>query len=260
MDKMLCKSFLLFMFFLILTGCSSGIMDELARPNEDPSFEKPVVKSFDVKDTVLVSWDYDECADEYILERSFDMAIPSYSVVYRGEGTFYHDSGLIDGTCFLYRLIKIRGNKVYSPSIPVYGVSSSLTNDEFEDNNTKGKATLLLSDRQSNIYYYISHDGQQIYDDDWYYVILGPKRQAQIMIDEQEPGFQDATHLSYAVNGIEDVIIDEIEFSIINTEDVTRQIPFVIMPNKAEIMDSIGQTGGAIVSYTIKLMSVIRYE
>ncbi|HHU37648.1 MAG TPA: hypothetical protein GXZ47_10560 [Treponema sp.] len=254
------KSILALMVILFQVCCSSGIMDELERPNEDPAFEKPIVRSFEVENTILVSWSDDECADEYILERSFDMAVPTYSVVYRGKKIFYQDAGLIDADCYLYRLIKIRGDTVYPPSLPVYGVSSSLIKDEFEDNNTKEKATLLLSDRISNMYYFISHDGQQVYDVDWYYVELGPKRKAQITINEQIAPAGNATHYKVTSNGTTNNVTNSTVFEVNNTEDVTRRISFAIEPHKAVFLGSVEQTGGGIVSYTIKLISVIKYE
>jgi len=250
----------LILFSFILFGCSSGIMDDLARPNEDPTYEKPVVTSFQKENAISISWSKDVCADEYILERSIDLAVPSYSVIYRGDGTSYMDAGLIDGDCFLYRLIKIRGGRVYTPSIPVYGISSSLIEDDFEENDTKEKATELMADRISNMYYYISYDGQQVYDVDWYYVDLGPKRKAQIIITEQYPLAGDATHYVVNVNGTLSNVKNGVSFEVCNTEDVERRIPFAIEPVKAVFLTGLpAQYGGDIVSYTIKLFSVVKY-
>lgn len=259
--KYACKKLtLLILFLLFLNGCSSEIIDALSRPNEDPTYEKPVVSSFQKVNAISISWTKDECADEYILERSIDLAVPSYSVVYRGKSTAYEDVGLIDGDCFLYRLIKIRGGRVYSPSLSIYGVSSSLVKDEFEDNDIKENATRLLSDRISNMFYYISYDGQQVYDVDWYYVDLGPKRKAQVAIIEQVPLAGDATHYAVNVNGTISNVKNDIAFEICNTEDVERKIFFTIEPVKAVFLTGLpSQYGGGVVSYTIKLLSVGKY-
>ena len=246
---------------VLFIGCSSGIMDDLSRPKEDPTYEKPVVTSFQKENAIIISWSDDVCADEYILERSVDQAVPSYSVIYRGEETSYVDAGLLDQNRFLYRLIKIRGGKVYPPSLPAFGVSSSLTEDEFEDNDTKEKAIELLADRKANQYYYLSYDGQQIYDSDWYYVDLGPKRKAVLRLidNDLDPGAN--THFEYIVNGALNYIVNADDFEIANTEDVSRRIYFELAPNKAVYLPNINfQVGGAIISYTVKLESVTKYE
>ena len=149
----------------------------------------PLVRSLDRELRIEVSWDVDPAAEEYVLERVEDALVGAFSVVYRGTGTSYADTDCRNQCRYLYRLSKSRGSRLFGPSAAVLGVACDTCKDELEPNDSGPQAT-ALGDFQlrANLFYYRAtpalYPGQQLQDDDWYWLQVPPQRVANLLITQ----------------------------------------------------------------------------
>ncbi|MDR1390296.1 MAG: hypothetical protein LBJ31_10030 [Treponema sp.] len=178
-----------------LITCSSPMYETLARTTRDPFFTVPSVQSFTEDYAIVVSWPYDEAADEYILYRTRDDLYPVYSVVYRGLALEYHDRFSIDHADerYLYRLSKRRGGKIFGDlgtlGKTALGVVTGERLDAYEPNDAPGSAVELkhLAFEASSFFYGSNYlDAVSFHDDDWYYVKIPPHWMAQIVVHDKE--------------------------------------------------------------------------
>jgi hypothetical protein len=255
MDKRI-KAGLVGIVAAVCASCSTGMYDSLSRTTDDPFTERPTVRSFDVVNTILVSWSKDDAADEFILERSDDAIIPSYSVIYRGTNTSFVDAALIDQSRYLYRLRKTRGDKTFAPSTTAFGVASLVQRDSLEDNDSKSKATHLKDTHDTNMFFYRSYDGDELSDDDWYSVDIPANRKALIAItDYDADSGSTETHYKVYINETrtEDVK-DGDSFEIENNTLRDTRYYFMVYPDNEKYV-AVSAAGGKMVSYKIVYLS-----
>ena len=246
------------LILFILLGCHSDMYDMLHRTINDPVVVKPNVQSFVETKSILISWDYDEGADEYILERAFDSpGTLFYITVYRGKALSYADRDLEDDQRFIYRLSKRRGNAVFGPSAEVLGVSSIVTRDIYSNNSIETALRLESIDYIANIYYYRSYNGLELIDEDWFYIDIPPMRQASIVVNDSQVDISNTpTHFEYYVVSRDSAPVMQLrDFWIINNELETKRFYFKLYPAKSQfVMGSI--PGGGIIQYKISLVSI----
>jgi hypothetical protein len=243
----------------VLAGCNPGMYEMLNRIMDDPVIEKPVIKSFLESYTIFASWEYDEGADEYILERAED--VPSqlvYETVYQGTETAYTDGGLEDGKRYIYRLSKRRGKKTFGPSEEVMGVSSLIC--VIYHNDTMEEALRLETiDYITNIYYYRTYGGLELIDEDWYYIELPPLRQASVVVNDSRIEESDRpTHFEYYEYGRDHNPVRQLkDFWIINNEMETKKYYFKLYPTKLQFVGAGIPAGGDLVQYRISIGSIV---
>jgi hypothetical protein len=243
------------LFFLIpfIVACSSGIYDQLGRPVADPAVSPPVTECFHNEGLVIVSWDRDVNADEYILYRRLDTAFSQDRVVYRGTGLCYYDTDGANEERYLYSLSKTRGLQEFGPSVPSLGVFGNIKQDFYEPNDVKEEAVWLQYDFEANLYYYRDSLGGVIQDIDWYYVDVPPRRIAHIVVTQVYLDEED-TFFYFSQEG-------ETPFQIVNNNDIpvenytytTQRYYFKIYPVPSEFLNDISQAGGSIVGYRVSL-------
>lgn len=242
-----------------LCSCSPGMYEMLHRSTDDPLIISPNVESYAKSNTIFISWDFDEGADEYILERANDHPVnPLFNVIYRGKETTYTDSDLENDSRFIYRLSKKRGTEVFGPSAGVLGVSSLVIRDLYR-NNTMEKALKIDSiDYIASLFYHRSYNGLEILEEDWFYVDIPPLRQAWLMVNDFQAGSANAqTYFEYYVYGREKAPILHLkDFGIDNNELETKRYYVKIYPAKHKFAGMGESPGGGIVHYKISLVSI----
>ncbi len=244
-----------------LLSCGGGLFMEMDRLTRDPTMDPPAVRSFAEENLILVDWSADEAADDYVLERAADSPTGLvYSAVYQGTGTSFTDADCEDQTRYLYRLRKIKGNRLFDPSIPVLGVGSVTCNDGLEPNDSSEQATPLVLTHMANIYYYRTFSDEVVRDVDWYSVAIPAGFTANITITQISPPLGTGDTTTYVLFGVEGLPVDPVTnnepISISNTYSEGRAFNFQIIPDPARFLSGMGLAGGTMVKYRITLVSI----
>lgn len=241
-------------------SCRPGVYEILSRDTSDPRVDKGVVESFKESHTITMKWQEDTAADTYIVERAVDAQILDFKKVYEGEGLSYADRGLVNGQRYIYRLKKTRGKKVFGPYEEGFGVSSLVTEDEYEPNNLKEQAVLLSTNPlDMNMYFYESENGLTIYDEDWFCIDVPPLRRASITIrDSEVVGDDEPTHFRIYEDKLDsDDVSQLVQVWLRNTEREAKRIYFKIYPDENRFRVT---SGGAIIRYTIQMGSIMELD
>ncbi len=249
---------------LMLAGCGGGFYREMGRVARDPVIEAPLVESYVEEGAILASWNPDVAADEYILERAVDVSTAlSYVAVYRGSGLSFTDPDCADGTRYLYRLRKARGDRIFDASSPVLGVGSVTSGDSHEPNDTDETATPLTSLWTANLFYYRSFPplGAEVKDEDWYSVVIPAGYQAHIIVTQITPaltGGSTDTWLYFCEKGGPAIqVTNNLDAYLIkNTYPEQRTFYFKLMPVPDLFATGPFLTGGNMVLYSVGLNSI----
>jgi len=248
-----------FIILITLSGCNSGMYDMLHRSMDDPKINNPMVESFAESNAIFVKWEYDEGADEYILERAQDSQVLKYITVYHGSGTEYADRGLENETRYVYRLWKRRGTEMFGPSSGSLGVSSMVSRDVYRNDTMETALRLETIDYIANIYYYRTYGGLEIMDEDWYYIEIPALRKASVIVNDSKVAEQNRpTHFEcyeYAREAFS--VVHLFDFWIINNEMNTMKYYFKLYPSKMQFVGTGIPAGGDIVRYTISIGSIV---
>ncbi len=245
--------FIALSFFMI--SCSEGSLGNMLRLSTDPCISVPSVVSFEIEEQIKISWNKDPGADEYILYKALDQAVLVFEILYRGTLLSVVDTNAAGGDRYLYTLGKIRGSQLFGPSDTVLGIGSMVVNDELEGNNTKGNASKLDLRYDANIYYYKSYSGTELKDVDWYYVIVPPRKQANVVVTYNQSG---GIGLYFYLEGhaVQSITSGD-SLSITNNSDEERFFYFQISPNTSTFISDPAAGGGNLIDYNIFLHSII---
>jgi len=250
------KRWILFLSVVgLFSGCSSGLLECLARTADDPVVASPTAMSLFMEDRVDVEWEADPGAERYSLERATDAANPVFGVVYRGGNTWYVDERLEDQTLYLYRLTKERGARSFGPSDPVLGVGSSTSRDEHEPNDSEESATTLPYDRISNLYFYRSQDGQVVQDADWYSVAIPARKKALVVIIYSAASDQTYFYL-YEKGMSPKPVVNGGAIEISNTTYEEKTFLFKVYPLGDSFISDPSLGGGTLMNYTVSLYQI----
>jgi hypothetical protein len=247
--------------------------ESLSRTDRDPFYEIPQVLSFEERYAIIIRWPVDEAADEYLLYRAADNSInlsSSYSLIYRGTATEYHDQFVLSQNeqRYLYRLGKRRGGRYFvdltTPGRAGLGVVENGIEDIFESNNHESKATLLSDvELQINSYYYESNAGDHItiYDEDWYCIDIPGNWTANIIqTDKAAPQHSNDTRFQIEVLGsVPEALPHSVDYSIINTGNQARRFYFRIFPRYSYFQESADMVGGCgqFMEYWLKISGML---
>ncbi len=243
---------------LALACCGDGLLDQMGRVLADPTPVTPHVASFESEYRIGVSWEPDEAAEKYVLEKADDAANPVYSVIYRGTATSFLDSDCADQRRYLYRLSKTRGDRLFGPSGHTVGIGSAACRDQLEPNDEESGATTLEYDRAANLYFYRSCDGAIVQDTDWYAVSVPPRRKANIVVTQNGlvGGAVDTFMYFYLKGSVPEVIVNNEAIPIANPAYETRIFLFRISPNPDEFIADPTLAGGSFIDYVVSLLSI----
>jgi len=132
--------------------------------------------------------------------------------------------------------------------------------DELEANDTKGTATKLVWDLDSNLYYYRSNDGVEIIDYDWYSITVPPRRRAMIVITQSGLATgSDSWMECYLEGHVIAIVVNNNSIAIENTSYNEKTFYFQISPDSSDPTEFIGNPavgGGGFINYKISLNSI----
>jgi hypothetical protein len=232
-----------------------------SRTRPMPFAATPTANNFREDGNILISWQYDEGADTYILMRSFDNTlgdINNFLPVYEGRELQYLDTAVNAQQMerYVYKLYKRRNGIIYEWNERIaLGVAVQTQEDYHEPNNTEAQATLLESYRLANIYCFgYSIPNTFLEDMDWYRVNIPPHKIANIAVQ-----YSNAANTGYFLLYLPYMdtlsIIHNVAFQIRNDESVQKYVTFAIMPDRTRFLLGNG-TGGSVVGYTITWVSI----
>ena len=244
-------------FGSVMFSCSGGLLEDMSRVLHDPVIEAPAAVSFENEDSIELAWEKDEGADEYLLYRAPDTAVPVYESIYRGKECTYKDTDVTAGNRYLYTLTKVRGTKLFGPSDAVLGADSGVVLDSLENNNTKEKASLLEWDLQANLYYYQSYGDEKLVDYDWYRVTVPPRRKALVVITQGNLAAGASSWITYALESMPPfTVINGAGIEISNTTYKEKTFFFRLSPKQADFVNDLTKGGGSFVSYSLSLSQI----
>ncbi len=242
-------------------SCGGGLFDEMDRLARDPTIEPPTVRSFAEENRIFIEWSADKAADGYILERATDSPIDLvYSTVYRGTDISFTDSDSEDQELYLYRLRKLKGDRIFDPSAPVLGVGSITRRDDHEPNDTDEEATVLDYTCLSNIHYYRTFSDEVVQDFDWYSVSIPAGFTAEIVVTQTNPPLEPGVLTNYMLFGVQGSPVEPITNNasnlIKNTYSEERTFYFQIVPDPSRFLSGMGLAGGTMALYTVTLVRI----
>lgn len=254
---------LLLAAMLMASSCAQNEFDALLlRSAEDPFCDTPDADSLSLERTVYLSWKEDCAADTFRLMRSPDQEQLYFSCIYEGKETSYTDTDLAEGGKYIYRLDKTRGRKLFEGKEAAFGWSSGCRSDGCEPNNTEETATFLEYDRICSLpcVGFIT-GGAEIIDEDWFYAVIPPMRQADIVIGQRNLENSAAgaeTNLRIQLPGLESQPVKHLNaYSIKNPGYRTRRFYFKIFPERTSLAK--GGSFLATIEYTVSLNQIIKY-
>ncbi|MBN2836900.1 MAG: hypothetical protein JXR48_18235, partial [Candidatus Delongbacteria bacterium] len=247
--------YIILILMIVMTSCTEGLYNQLIWPSEDPLVVSPDVLSFSDNGLIVISWDDDMAAEEYILYKKPVNSLIEPEQIYRGTDLIYEDRNFpgLDGSCdilFHYSLSKTRGRKAFGPSIPGLGIYSENEEDEWEPNNRLEDATELITTKEALLYYYRDSYNTVVRDEDWYYVDVNAGYLANIIVDatEKVDAFQYQVYKQ-----VQNSITLGQAFTIPNNSNEKKKIYFKIIPIISQFMADNNKNGGSMKSYNINL-------
>lgn len=234
----------------LTVSCSGSVFSALDRTAADPTVTAPTVDSLAVDGEILISWKADPAADSYRLYRDTSPTGTFSNLVYSGTGTSYADAGVSLDTMYYYELAKVRGDKVFSKSIFVPGVTSSITKNNI-GNNDKADALELVTAAQQTIYYYQDGLGNVITEPNWYYMVVPPRSYITITVTN----FQNTNtgELYCQVQGNTGVLLSTTGSPTLYNYGLTSaRVYFQIYADPSVFVGVAGSAGGHIGSYVVE--------
>ncbi|MCL2410207.1 MAG: hypothetical protein FWC97_01055 [Treponema sp.] len=247
------KTLAVIIILIAFSSCSPGMYEMLSRTLNDPVVVPPRVESLAASNTIFISWDFDEGADEFILERAVDSPFLYFEEIYRGTSLGFVDRNLPEGR-YIYRLSKRRGREIFGPSPRALGVSSLVVRDIFRNYSRENALQLGPVDIIANIYYFRSYCGLELINEDWFFIDIPSLWRVALWVDDSDarPG-NTATHFMYSVYTRESgPVLQLAPFWIVNPKLVTTRYYLKLFPARREFLDD-GVPGGSIVQYRIGL-------
>jgi len=246
------------LIFLLPVSCTEDLLDRITTNNILPEVEKPAVKSFDKMQTIIIEWDKDEGADEYILYRS-EVPDGSYKEIYSGTDLSYEDNvGSYEiGKFFYYKLAKKRESNEFDKSGYVCGVVAETVKDVHEDNDEESDNKCIdgVNSINANIYYYRDGHGNVLCDNDWYSVTIDQGLYISYFFNNESPGAGGMGNLvklvsSYTPSGVKYLPDDE-RIDIYNNSSERKNLSFMICFDMNNVFTYTALSGMLVVSYTL---------
>jgi hypothetical protein len=149
--------------------------------------------------------------------------------------------------------------------VPVLGIGHVVCRDDYEPNDTIEQAVRLYDiDIDANFYFYRSYLGDEVFDEDWYYVDIPAMRKATIEINDKkvQTGSTESHFRIYHLNGMDSDVKQLEPFAIENNELVGRRKYFKIFADKKMFTPGTPtvDVGGDIVDYTVRLTGIVTLD
>lgn len=263
MNKVI-KILLILMTFMLIT-CANDEFSLLSTNNIVPDKKtKPITDSFSIQNTIIIYWDRDTGADEYILYRS-EYRDTAYQEVYRGKALRYDDYvyGYEIGKFFYYKLAKKRESVEFNKSDYAYGVVAAIHNDGYENNNSEKTSMSMNQVNNSlnaNIYLYRDEAGNKIMDIDYYSITIDDNMNALMKIFFENNLSCEGVKLNCITNEEQYMDLSSgCDFKIINTQNYRNTLTFSILLDEQKflsISEAPNGEGYKVLSYTLNILGI----
>ncbi len=232
--------------FILLLSCTDSLFEELSINDKIPFIIKPEVNSFEIENSIVIEWEKDTGADEFILYRDTSPTGNFSEIVYRGKSLSYADYDISFEHLYYYKLAKRREKKIFNKSEPEMGIASDTIKDNYENNDTKETSALFPDFITANIYYYENLYGNTMEDKDWYRVMIPPRKFMVINI-LNEYNLNSQTDSSGTISDLSLIVVDGIkddnvefnaEYNLVNDQNESKIKYFCIYPNREKFISS----------------------
>lgn len=166
-----------------LSKCSNGIHQT---KEEVMKALKPDVESFSVPGEIIIRREANPYATGYILYRYTEPDCMMGTKLYEGKDLSYGDKEVIMGQFYYYKVVNKDTYKTYDASPYAFGIAAYSGKDDYEINETREEATILEhnSTNKATIYNFKDSAGNNLIDDDWYYIVVPPHSEIPIIIED----------------------------------------------------------------------------
>lgn len=234
--------YMLFLISFLLLSCSQGKFVEIGKKRvikvSEIKHKKPIVYSFKNRNQISIEWDRVELCDRYFLYRS-DTLNGNFSKIYEGSYLSFNDIVVSNSynkiyyyktNCSFYDSGETKLSDVN------YGFASDLTDDIYEDNNTKEMAKEIGIFETIATIYYIKDNDTEIEDVDWYKVKL-PKN-SLLQISFSGSGVLSNNDISLIRNdGVEIGVSFGNIYALSNNDNVESDVFFSVIVNKEKMIN-----------------------
>lgn len=225
---------------VFMSSCSNNVFDAFTRTTDDPSdcnIEVECLKG----NYITLRWEADSACDMYVLLRTDQQNYKnpgSFKVLYSGTECEFRDVNVRKGaqvSKYVYRLDKVRGDKVFVGTKFGHGVYAPSNPEYLEKNDSMETACELIYRRTSCVYSYNFDDGYVIENADWYYVDMPAGISSCRVEIEYKNG--DSAALNYCIPGldIESPKRNKEIIDLINEDGRLKRSYFRITPIRNEV-------------------------
>ncbi len=255
---------LLIIIFIILS-CNESLLIDLSRNAIIPDGETvPEVKNYTISDSILLKWNADPGADEYIVYKDVYPAGNFSEIIYRGTALQFIDTRVINNTFYYYKLAKRRGQKIFVKSKHAMGLSSSFIKDNFEDNNFIEKSSNIdkLIGIDANLYFarnIVNVNGNiyidTISDTDYYTLLIDPRRRHIFQITFKNANVSSNIIKVFANNSYKE-LTNQGQFNVENQLNTTARYYIKIEIDTDNILGTPSATGNREEAYLMHLVGI----
>jgi|GEM_PF-5758369 len=202
---------------------------------------QPTVRSFSTANNIIIEWDADPNADSYILYRDENHNGTYSDEVYSGSALSFSDNNVMNGQFYYYKLALVNSGTTYDKSEYAFGVASSKSADEYEENDDIGDSTILElnSINTANIYYYEDSQENILIDYDWYHVNVPANRDIPVFFEDFD-GINDGD-IYFMIEGASPVAVNEFDgFLLSNSSNEETQIKFKVHVDMTAFFNKFG--------------------
>ena len=248
-------------------SCEGELPFILTRSNFEPV--DSVLKSEPVTEGnrgyFALSWEEDKGADSYIVMRAEDAENLTFEKIYEGRELSFEDTEFESNTAYVYRLDKVRGDRVFEGSRYAYGfycggVPYYMSEDIYEDNDCKERAKIMDGTIEANLYAVkFNTNSKLLYDEDWYYMTVPAGYTATIKLNQSyrsiESGDTDLKIYIDTKTGVGMTVNQNGIYSLKNTTNTMQDIYFRIIADTQTLFGEVS-SGFVVIDYRIELDNI----
>lgn len=256
------KSIFIPALFLLLISCTADLSSYLQKNNVEPVITKPVIFPFEKDNNIIIKWEADIGADEYILYKS-ESPNGIYNKIYEGPEKEFMDyvGGYEKGKFFYYKLSKKRESKIFDKSDYSCGVVAEMSNDNWEENNDKNHVKNIDGNNliYATLWIYRDNFGHTIVDNDYYSISVDNNMFVLLRLNfENKPQGTSWDNYVYLCSSYSDkngeTVTENIDFKLYNTYNKRQELTFQLQPNKEDILGNPDEPGMQCISYSLSNM------
>lgn len=251
------KEYLLIILILsLIFSCTDDLFKELGTLNAIPDKETQlVIKHFVLEDAIVIEWEKDLGADEYILYKDENPLGSFSNKIYQGQNLQYIDYDVITEIFYYYKLAKRKDNKIFGKSRYSVGVASSTRRDSYELNESRAKSAWIDNKTYANIYFYRDQYGNIIEDIDWFKIAVNPRQYVKLVINNMV-NYNGDELIKVVDLESESDIDDSTSFNLTNYSYEPQVLFLKVFPDRSDYLEIPSASGGKFISYVINFVEM----